>query len=146
MAKKRQPYYDWNEEGGIATCILDDGKNTFLGLATCHPDDEDFQSEKTGLYIAEARAEIQALKHYKNNVLKPGLDALKQLYYSMNHSKQYNKKSYEAKMLYKQMKIKENDIKTVQEIINERKSDLKKYIDDKDTFYKTVKRNRGESN
>lgn len=146
MAKKRQPYYDWNKEDGIATCILYDGENTFLGLATCHPDDKDFQSEKTGLYIAEARAEIQALKHYKNNVLKPGLNALKQLYYSINHSKQYNKKSYEAKMLYRQIKMKETDIEEVQLIINGRKADLKKYIDAKEEFYQSIKRNRAETN
>ena len=146
MAKKKEPYYDWNEQDGIATCILYDGENTFLGLATCHPDDEDFQSEKTGLYIAEARAEIQALKHYKNNVLKPGLNALNQLYYSINHSKQYNKKSYESKMLYRQIQMKEHDIKDIQDMINERKADLKKYIDDKDAFYQSVKRNRAELN
>ena len=131
MAKRKQPFYDWNKEEGIATCILYDGENTFLGLATCHPDDKDFQSEKTGLYIAEARAEIQALK---------------QLYYSINHSKQYNKKSYESKMLYRQIRMKETDIEEVQLIINDRKADLKKYIDAKEEFYQSIKRNRAETN
>ena len=146
MAKKSEPYYEWNEKEGIATCLLCDGNEVFLGVAKCHPDDIDFQSEKTGMFIAESRAEIKALQHYKNNILKPGLNALKQLYYSINHSKQYNRKSYEAKMLYRQIKMKETDIEEVQRIINERKANLKQYIDDKDAFYKSVQKYRGESN
>ena len=146
MAKKRQPYYDWNKEEGIATCILFDGQTPFIGVAKCHPDDVDFQSEKTGMIIAESRAEINALQHYKNNVLKPGLDALNQLYYSINLSKQYNKKSYESKMLYRQIEMKKKDIEVIKEILDQRKKELKQFIDDKDEFYKTVKKNRGESN
>lgn len=146
MAKRKQPYYDWDNTKGIATCILYDGGTPFIGIAKCHPDDKDFQSEKTGMIIAESRAEINALQHYKNNILKPGLNALNQLYYSMNYSKKYNKKSYEAKMLYRQIKMKESDIQLVKEILDERKKELKQFIDDKDEFYKSVKRNRAESN
>lgn len=142
MAKKRQPYYDWNKEEGIATCVLFDGRNPFIGIAKCHPDDADFQSEKTGMIIAESRAEIKALQHYKNNILQPGLDALNQLYHSINKSKNYNKKSYEAKMLYRQIRMKEKDIELIKEVLKQRKQYLKEFIDDKDAFYKSVKKNR----
>lgn len=142
---QREPYFDWDAEQGIATCILDDGKNTFIGMAQCHEDDFDFKSEKTGCEIAERRAFIKALQYHRNNELKPGLDALKQLYYSMKHSKRFNEKSYEARKLFRQIQIKEDDIATVNGLISMERDSLKKLIDDKDKFYQQVRANRDNS-
>ena len=58
-------------------------------------------SEKTGNEIAYSRALIEAYNYRRNCIIKPGLKALNQLYYSMKHSKKFNKKSYEMKMLYR---------------------------------------------
>ena len=147
MAKKMQPIYDWNEEDGIATCILYDNKdNAFIGLAQCHDDDKDFQNQNTGMLIAEMRARIRMLQHIKNNELKPQLEGLKHLYYSINMSKHYNKASYEAKMLWRQMQHKKRDIEIVKELIDTEKKHLNQYIADKDAFYKTVQKNRGKNN
>lgn len=141
---KKQPYYDWDSENGIATCILSDGINIFLGTAQCHPDDKDFISEKTGMLIAEERAFIKSLQHYKNNEIKPELKALNQLYYSIKHSKKYNPKSYEAKMLKRQIKIKEMDLQEVKEMIYTHKGYINKFIADKDEFYERVRNNRAK--
>ena len=54
--------YNWDEESKCATCIIQEDNETFYGLATCHPDDEDMMSKTTGLEIATRRAEI---KYYK---------------------------------------------------------------------------------
>ena len=93
MKSKRKPMYIWDEDTKTATCTLYDQNNSFCGTAKCHPDDEEFMSEKTGLIIAESRAQLEALRHLKNNILKPELAGLEQLYYSINKSKHYNKKS-----------------------------------------------------
>lgn len=144
MKNKRKPIYEWDEENGIATCFIFDKNNTFMGMAMCHEDDKEFMNEKTGLHIAEARATIRMLQHIKNNELKPELAGLKQLYYSINKSKEYNRKSYEAKMLWKQMKVKQRDIDILTNLIYEERQALNNYIKDKDDFYKKVTSNRGK--
>ena len=101
----KQPEYFWNEEHGIASASIYYKNYTFTGKAYCHPEDRDMMSKLTGQTIAEMRATIKYLKFVRDCELQPQLKALKQLYYSMNYSKHFDPKSYEAKMLYKQMNI-----------------------------------------
>lgn len=139
---KREPEFYFDENEGVSYCVIKTKTgDVFVGEAKCHPDDRDFMSEKTGCEFALRRAEIEALCSYKNE-LKNGLAALNQLYYSMNRSKYFKPKSYEARMLFRQINQKTEDIDTVKEIIKERKQELKKLIDDKDTFYKTTRKHR----
>ena len=138
------PIFSWDEETGIASCILYNKANnkTYLGIAQCHTDDFDMMNEKTGCNIAFLRAKIKAFQSYKNDELTPALSALKQLYFSMNRSKKFNPNSYETKMLLNQIKIKEEDISEVKSIINNLKKDLKDMIDEKESFYQKVRKNR----
>ena len=58
----------------------------------------------------------------------------------MLQSKHYNQKSYEARMLHRQIKIKENQIKT---LVNERlelREDLYRYLQKKEEFYKKIRK------
>lgn len=143
---KNQPLYYWDCDAGLATCILTDGNNTFYGMAQCHEDDRDMMSEKTGYEIAYRRALIEALRHRVNNDLKPQIKILKEVYYTMVHSKNYNKKSYESKMLFRKLKQLEEDLATTKQIIKEEKEYVKNYIDAKDIFYKKIRSARkGES-
>lgn len=113
---KNKPIFTWDESTGTASCILSDGEKIFTGFANCHPEDNDMCSEKTGCEIALRRAKINALKDYRNEV-KVRLSALNQLYYSMNRSKYFNKKSYENKMLQRQIRLTNFDLDTVKEMI-----------------------------
>ena len=140
---KREPEFMWNPESGVATCVIEDNfGRTHVGVAACHPEDHDMMTDKVGCEIAFMRAEIAALQAYVRDDLKPGLAALKQLYYSMKHSTKFSPKSYEAIMLYRQMRIKEEDIAYMKEIINMRKQALKTYIDRKDEFYIKTRKGR----
>ena len=133
---KRQPLFDWDPETGIATCIIfDKNDQTYVGMAQCHPDDID---------IALERAAIYGLQSIRKNELKPELASLKQLYYSMNRSKYFNPKSYEARTLKRQIKIKEEDIRSITNEIYLRKERLREFINNKDSFYKAVRANRGQ--
>ena len=137
-----EPEFYFDENEGISYCaIRTKADDVFVGTAQCHTDDRDFMSEKTGWEIALRRAEIEALRSYKKE-LKIGLAALNQLYYSMKHSKNFNSKSYEAKMLFRQINQKTEDIDTIKEIIEERKQELTKLIDYKDTFYQITRKHR----
>ena len=113
---KNMPIFNWDAESGIASCILSNGEKVFTGFAHCHPDDVDMKGEKTGCEIALRRAKINALRGYRDE-LKTKLAALNQLYYSMNTSKRFNEKSYENKMLQRQIRQINFDLATTKEMI-----------------------------
>ena len=125
---KATPEFYFDPETRVATCaLIEQNGRGYVGMAMCHPEDEDMMSEKTGCEIALRRMEIEALRAYRRDELEPGLKALKQLYYSMKHSGQFNKKSYEAKMLFRQMNQKQEDIDFIKEVIAQRKEELKDF-------------------
>lgn len=135
--------YAHDKDSGVTTCEITDkvtGK-IYVGAAMCHPDDADMMSEKTGQEIAYRRAEISLLQAHRAE-LKLELRSLKQLYYSMDRSKNFKPKSYEARMLFRQMNIRQDDIDTYADIIESKKLDLKNFIDSKDDFYKNIRANR----
>ena len=137
---KNKTKIEWFEEPGLALCTITDSYDrTYHAEAFCHSNDQDMKSEKTGCEIANRRAEIMVLKGYVKNELKPRLRALKQLYYSMNRSKYFNEKSYENKMLQKQIHVIKNELDTTNQIIAELEYDLSRYLDEKDKFYKKIR-------
>lgn len=139
---KKEPLFDYNSETGIASCLIEDKNgNIIYGIAKCHPDDMDMASEKTGCDFAYRRAYIKVMQAYKKE-LKVELKTLNQLYYSMNRSKYFNPRSYENKMLQRQIRQRQEDIKYVNNTIKEAKDKLNNIIDEKDKFYKNIRKNR----
>lgn len=136
---KNNSHIEWDDQNKVATCILYYKDKVFYGMATCHPNDMDFANEYTGENIAYLRAMIEALRYEKDCEIKPALAALKQAYYSMNRSKNFNSKSYEAKMLYHQIQIKQDDLEQVKLLIDKYKLELHDYITKKDIFYKQLR-------
>ena len=131
----------WDKEKMEAKCPIYLPSGTLTTVAKCHPDDYDFVNEFTGCEIANRRMSIKVLQIHKHE-LNIRLSALNQLYYSMKHSKKFNEKSYENKMLQRQINMIKQDIQTVKEMIEEERNNLKSYIDAKDDFYKKVRANR----
>ena len=138
----REPVFEWNPETGIATCSMSYNNKEIIGMAMCHPEDEDMMSEYTGCAIASMRAEIEMWVHIRDNEIKPGLNALKHLQACMVHSKNYNEKSYESKMLRRQIQNFEDDLATVKEMLAQARLDLKVYLTSKDSYYKQVRARR----
>lgn len=139
---KNAPIFEWDQETGQAMAVLFDGKNTFVGTASCCPEDTDMKSEKTGCTIALYRAEIEYYMHIRDNVLQPQLSALQQLYYSMNRSKNFDPKSYENIMLQRQIRQKQFDLETIKELLTTKRETLRTYISEKDKIYKKIRANR----
>lgn len=135
----KKPEYIWYKDTGIAHCVIKYKDLEFYGAAYCHPDDEDVKSSLTGQTIAEHRALIDYLRYVRDFELQPQLKALYQLYYSMKHSKHYNKKSYEAKMLYRQINLLEKDLKSVKEAIADQKTELRNYLNKKESAHETIR-------
>jgi hypothetical protein len=126
-------------DDGYATCILDYNGYKFIGEAQCHPEDMDVMSKLTGYNIAEMRATLEFLRYIRDIELGLQLKSLYQLYYSMSHSKNYNKKSYEAKMLYRQINRLETDLAAVKEEIDNVKQTLKKYLEQKEKDHAKIR-------
>ena len=135
----KQPEYTWSERYGTATCTLFYKNYEFTGVANCHPDDQDMMSKLTGQTIAEYRATLKYLRFIRDCELQPQLKSLKQLYYSMNHSKYFNPKSYEAKMLYRQINHLTEDLKENKYLIDLTKSELKAYLTTKERDHKQLR-------
>lgn len=145
MRKKYTPEFSWDEEIGLATCsLVDEFDRQHIGIAQCHLDDEDMKSEKIGCEIAMRRAEISCFKSYIKDELQPRLRALNQLYYSMNRSKKFNEKSYENRMLKRQIRKIEYDIQNIKKAIIEFENSLQNFIDEKDKFYQKIRQKRAK--
>lgn len=135
----KEPKYMWNEEHGTAICIIYYKDTSFCGTADCHPTDKDFQSERTGEHIAYMRAYLDYLKYVRDNEEKPRLNTLNHLYGTMKHSTHFNPDSYEARRLQKEILNAQTDLDTIRDMIDACKTDLQKYINEKDEFYKKLR-------
>ena len=136
----KSPIFTYKD--GYARCETEDNLGRkFIGEARCADEDKDFESILMGSTIAEMRAQIEAAKTYRND-LKIKLSALKQLYYSMNQSKQFNPKSYENKMLHRQIKLIEADLEIAIHQLAVLKLDLYEYINDKDQLHQRLRKKR----
>lgn len=140
--KNNKPIFHYDKETGCSTCIIETKYGKFSGTACCHPDDMDMASEKVGCEIAYSRAAIDSLKYERDNVIKPSLKALKQLYYSMNRSKKFNPKSYEYKMLKRQIECWEFDLAVINDMINTERTWIRDYINTKEALYQNIRTNR----
>lgn len=127
--------YEWDEESGVASCIIEYHGKPFLGMAICHPDDSDMKSHLIGQTIAEWRARIHTLEYIRDSEVKERIAALKQFYYSINKSKHFQEKSYENKMLQRQIRNLENDLTTVKQELIDAKKNLRDYIMEKELYH-----------
>ena len=141
----KEPNFNWDEETRTMTCQISNPQgHIFIGTATCHEDDIDMMSQRTGAEIAFRRAKIEALRSVRDTDLKPRLAALNQLYYSMNQSSKFNEKSYENYMLQRQIRLIKFDLTTINEMIAYERESLKGLIESKDEFYKKVRARRNQ--
>lgn len=132
-------YYYYDPETKQSGCrIADTNGKQYIGVARCHPEDEPYANEYIGLTIAEARAEIHALRNFRDNELIPVVKTLTHLQTNMKTSKFYNPKSYEARMLRRQLKIKENELIAIKEEIINLQTFINNYIAEKDKLHKEL--------
>ena len=124
---------------GSAVYVITYNGYRFVGEATCHPDDLDFESERVGLTIAEARANIKVLRHMRDCEVKPQLKILKHLYDNMRSSTHHNSYSYEAKMMRSQIHVIERELATINNAIADEQKFIKDYIDGKEKMYKRLR-------
>ena len=129
--------YSYSE--GNAKFTINYHGQVFIGTAKCHPEDRDFESARVGLTIAEARANIEVLRHIRECELKPQLKILNHLYANMKTSKYYNPASYEAKMLRSQIRALEKELTILNNEIADEQKFIRDYISGKDKLYRRLR-------
>lgn len=132
--------YTWDEETGKAECFIEYANQTFSAEAHCHPDDKDMKSKLMGQNIAETRAVILLMKHIRDNELRPQLTVLNQFYYSINKSKQFNPKSYENRMLQRQIRSLTKELNTIKSDLATAKKDLRDYVQRKEKEHDKIRK------
>lgn len=138
----KQPYYEWDESLGVAYCVLTYKDKKFRGEASCHPEDKDLMSRLTGQIIAEYRATIEYLTFIRDFELRPQLQSLNHVFHCMKNSKYFDKKSYEARMLFRHINLLQKDIDTINEEIAITKQNLKEYIERKNKDHELIRKKR----
>lgn len=144
MRRQRVNFY-FNSEDGSTLCVINTKHKTYVGTAQCSPQDMDMLSEKTGGEIAFHRAKIHMITDQKD-ILTHELDGLLKYYYSIRQSKKFNKKDYAVRMLIRQIKIKQNDIDDLNELLTYEKETLKQYMEQKAIFYNRIRESRKGKN
>lgn len=131
--------FDYDEETGSSYCVIPYDGRTFAGVAYCHPDDVDFKSERVGMSIAEARAQIDILRYIRDCKIKPALKTLRMLYSDISNSKYHNPKSRETKMLQRRIHELEKELATTNNEIADIRKFVKDYIDGKEKLYQRLR-------
>lgn len=138
--------FEYDTETGVTTCFITDKQGrVYTGWAMCHPDDKDMMAEYTGKSIAEARATINMLRSIRDNDIAPQAKALRMLQTNMKQSKNYNPKSYEAKMLRRALNQREAELEEIKLWIKQERDDLRMFITEKEKAYQSVRRHRAEA-
>ena len=134
---------DWNEELGLAQCVITDTSKgitlTGYGRAVCHDNDIPWKSQVTGQYIALTRAQIDILRKKRDFELKPSIMAIKHVLATMVNSRHYNPKSYEAKRIKKELQNLETELHMVSTIIHDEQETLKTYLEHKESIYNSLR-------
>ena len=139
--EKPTTYYD--KETGEAVYTITNGIFDFVGKAQCHDNDKDFANEITGMEIASARAYIKTLQ-FEREMIIAQVNILKHCISTMSLSPKYNKDSYEAKKIRRELYLAEQDLKNIRQDINSWRENIRDYINKKDDIYKRIRRNRGQ--
>ena len=132
--------FNWDSKTKVASCAIKYKNQMFTSYAKCHPDDLDFESEKTGCCIAEYRAEIKCLQYIKNCEVKPAMEALNHVICGMRSSKFYNAKSYEARCIQKEYHRLQKQLTAINNEIAALKKSVQSYIESKDEFYNKIRK------
>ena len=102
-------YCDYNVETGISTVVIQNKYGHFTGKAKLHESDADHPSKFQGCEYAEQKAMIECLEK-RISILKVAQKALLDCHNEMKQSPHFNKESFEAKNVRKQIWRKTKEI------------------------------------
>ena len=126
---------------GCATVLIKHLKKEFIGHAYVHPDDEKNASEFAGCTLAEMRAQVKALK-YERKIAKEEAEICRKFIKACACSKDWDKNSESAKIVYHQLNIKIKKVNKLTDEINNLLFKINKYIVERDITLKAFEKNK----
>ena len=121
-------------------CYIND---KYVGVATCHPDDMDMFSQRTGENIAYLRAKIKMYQDEKR-AIKLQLKSINHLYSTIKDSKYYNVNGYVENRINNHIQYYNNDLLCIDEDINYLKESLSNYLKQMNEFFPKVRKLRSK--
>lgn len=110
----------------------------YTGVATCHPEDYDFESNLVGEHYAYVRSLIDEMCHDRDEYLAQ-LKILRHIYDIYEQNPAINYDSHECYILRRQIRILEEDIAEIRVLIKETKANLRNLISEKDKMYNKMR-------
>lgn len=135
--KNKLAYANFNAETGISDVVIKNKNGCFMGMATCHPEEEAI-SEYTGCRYAEIRANIKAVQ-YEKRMVNAAIKELEDFEKILKSLKGYNPNSIEARRLRRRIHEKKEERIFLQTAIIAMKNALKKAMDERDAFLERQK-------
>lgn len=130
--------FNVNKENKVITCTLKYQNQNFEGIATCHQDDIDMFSEKTGCTIAEYRALIKLLTAKKAN-LQSQHKVLQHIKTNLEQYFQNKSKDYSYYQVCKQLKFLHQSLAEIKVEIQSLKEKLSTFIERKEKVYQQIR-------
>ena len=130
---------------GTSSCTVHHNGKTFTAFAELHPDDRDIASRFAGCEIAEARAEIKALKEeLKQEKMK--CEEVRKLVAACSQCSGWDKDSATAKVVYRQLNIRIKKVNKIIDMINDKELYIMKLIGRRSAVIKAIDRHRSIKN
>lgn len=136
--KNKLAYANFNAETGISDVVIKNKNGSFMGIATCHPEEEAI-SEYTGCRYAEIRANIKAVQ-YEKRMVNAAIKELEDFEKILKSLKDYNPHSVEARRLRRRIHEKKEERIFLQTAIIAMKNALKRAMDERDAFLEKQKK------
>ena len=132
--KNKLIYANFNAETGISDVVIRNKNGTFMGIATCHPEEEAV-SDYAGCRYAEIRANIKAIQ-YEKRMVNAAIKELEDFEKILKSLKDYNPNSVEARRLRRRIHEKKEERIFLQTAIIAMKNTLKRVMNERDELIK----------
>jgi hypothetical protein len=138
-------YSEYDRDVGTSSIVLSYDGKLFSGHAYTHEEDRDKASELFGCKLAEMRATVKVYKHEREK-MKQDADACMNLYKSLVCYKDFNKDSFEARKMRKQIALKVKAVNDITEKINALLWDIKMADSQRELFFRKLEKIRKVKN
>lgn len=141
MRLNRNVKFEYNNNTHTTMCERKIHNKVYIGLAICHPNDYDFESQLVGEHYAYVRSVINELRE-KRDTIRDELKALRHLYDIFLQNPFISTDSTECFLTKRQIEVLEGDLKEIRMLIKDTQEDLRTMIHEKDKLYEKIRVSR----
>lgn len=121
------------------------GGDIIVGEAKLNPEDKEYESKITGGFIAEAKA-MKKYAKIKIKKINYQIEILEELNNRLSDMKGHDSQNLESKQIRKHLFILKNERNLLKNFVNDNKSFIDKYVNDKIGWFKSIRAKKGRVN